>query len=268
MNSVGPYFRETGAGPAVLCIHAGYASSGEWRSLMQDLAGQFRIVACDMSSSGKSPAISPHLKYTLEEEVTFLRPVFDAAGDSFHLVGHSFGGAVALKAALRYRSRLLSLTLIEPTLFALLISSAPESSATYEIIRHTEMVSALAELGDYESAARQFVDYWFQPGAWAAMREEVRTDIRGRMNLCRQRWDALLRDPVRVADLAVLDIPTLCLTARNSNVPTHALSKLLSETLPRARTIDIEGVGHMAPLSEPDQVNPLIRTFLQEMACS
>jgi pimeloyl-ACP methyl ester carboxylesterase len=267
MDSLGPYFREAGTGPTVLCIHAGYASSSQWRSLMQCLAGQFRVIACDMSSSGKSPAISPDVKYTLEEEVTFLRPVFDAAGDSFHLVGHSFGGAVALKAALRYRARLQSLTLIEPTLFALLISSAPESWATDEILRHTQTISDLADLGDHEAAAQQFVDYWFQTGAWATTREEVRADIRDRMSLVRQRWDALLRDPVQVADLASLDVPTLCLTAQNSNVPTRALSELLIRALPRVRTIDIEGVGHMAPLSNADRVNPLIGTFLREVAC-
>lgn len=266
MDSLGPYFRDAGTGPAVLCIHAGYASSSQWRSLMQCLAGQFRVIACDMSSSGKSPAISPGVKYTLEEEVTFLRPVFDAAGDSFHLIGHSFGGAVALKAALRYRVRLQSLTLIEPTLFALLISSAPDSSATGEILRHTETISHLADLGDHEAAAQQFVDYWFQSGAWASTQEEVRADIRDHMNLVRQRWDALLRDPVRVADLASLDVPTLYLTAQNSNVPTRALSELLIGALPRVRTVDMEGVGHMAPLSNPDQVNPLIEEFLKSHA--
>jgi len=268
MDSLDPYVRETGTGPTVLCIHAGYASSGQWRSLMQCLADQFRVIACDMSGSGKSPAISQGVKYTLDEEVAFLGPVFDAAGDSFHLVGHSFGGAVALKAALRYRERLQSLTLIEPTLFALLISSAPESYATREILRHTESTSHLADLGQYEAAAQQFVDYWFQPGAWAATREEVRADVRDGMSLVRQRWDALLRDPVRIADLASINVPALCLTAQNSNAPTRALSQLLIGALPGARAIDIEGVGHMAPLSNPDQVNPLIEAFLQEVACS
>jgi pimeloyl-ACP methyl ester carboxylesterase len=235
---------------------------------MQGLAGQFRVMACDMSSSGNSPAISPDVKYTLEEEVIFLRPVFDAAGDSLHLVGHSFGGAVALKAALRYRARLHSLTLIEPTLFALLIRSAPGDSATDEILRHSERISELADLGEHEAAAQHFVDYWSQTGAWATAREEVRADIRDRMSLVRQRWDALLRDPVQVADLALLDIPTLFLTARNSNVPTRALSEILIRALPRARAIDIEEVGHMAPLSNPDRVNLLIGAFLREVACS
>jgi len=268
MSSVGPYFREAGIGPAVICIHAGYGSSGQWRSLMQSLADRFRVIACDMSSSGKSPATSPGVKYTLDEEVAFLGPVFHAAGDSFHLVGHSFGGAVALKAALRHRGRVQSLTLFEPTLFALLVSSVPESAATREILSHTESTSRLADLGGHEAAAEAFVDYWFESGAWAATREEVRADILGSMGLLRQRWDALLRDPVLLPDVASIDIPILYLTAQKSNVPTRALGQLLIGALPRVRTIDIEGVGHMAPLSHPDRVNPLIEAFLQEVSCS
>jgi pimeloyl-ACP methyl ester carboxylesterase len=153
-------------------------------------------------------------------------------------------------------------------LFALLISSAPDSCTTREILRHTESTSQLADLGQYEAAAQQFVDYWFQPGAWAATQENVRAEIRDGMSLVRQRWDALLRDPVRIADLASIDVPALCLTAQDSNAPTRALGQLLIRALPRARAIDLEGVGHMAPLSNPDQVNPLIRAFLQEIACS
>ena len=112
------------------------------------------------------------------------------------------------------------------------------------------------------------MDYWFQPGAWAATREEVRADIRSRMGLLRQRWDALLRDPVVLSDIACIDVPALCLTAEKSNVPTRALSQLLIGALPRARTFEIEGVGHMAPLSHPERVNPLIKAFLEKAACS
>lgn len=231
---------------------------------MQSLADKFRVIACDMSSSGKSPATSPGVEYTLDREVAFLGPVFHAAGDSFHLVGHSFGGAVALKAALRYRGRVRSLTLFEPTLFSLLVSGFPESPATREILNHTESTSHLADLGGHEAAAQEFVDYWFESGAWAAMREEVRADILGRMGLVRQRWDALLRDPVLLSDVASIDIPILYLTAQKTNLPTRALGQLLTGAFPRARTIEIEGVGHMAPLSHPDRVNPLIGAFLQE----
>src|SRR5512146_2703762 len=104
-----PYFRETGTGPAVICIHAGAGSSSQWRSLTERLADRFRVIACDMSGCGRSPETAPGVRYTLDEEVSFLGPVFESGGGSFHLVGHSFGGAVALKAALRHRGRLRSL---------------------------------------------------------------------------------------------------------------------------------------------------------------
>lgn len=268
MGSLGPFFSEVGLGTAVVCIHAGYGSSGQWRSLMQSLAGSFRAIACDMSSSGKSPAISLGGKYTLDEEVAFLGPVFDAAGDAFHLVGHSFGGAVALKAALRHRGRVRSLTLFEPIPFALLVSTVPGSPAAREILGHAERTSQLAALGDYEAAAEEFIDYWFEHGAWAAMREEVRANVRARMGLLRERWDALFYDPIGLSDLASIDIPILYLTAKKSNLPMRALSELLIGALPRVRTMDIEGVGHMAPLSHPDRVNPVIEAFLREVSTS
>jgi pimeloyl-ACP methyl ester carboxylesterase len=235
---------------------------------MEVLAGRFRVIACDMSGSGKSPAISPDTRYVLDEEVTFLAPVFEAAGGSFHLIGHSFGGAVALKAALRYHGRVLSLTLFEPTLFALLLSAAPNSPASLEILEHTERTSRLADLGHHEAAAEHFVDYWLQPGAWTETREEVRVDIRSRMPLLRQRWDALLGDPVALSDIASIDIPVLCLTGGQSNVPTRALSEILIGVLPRVRALEMHGVGHMAPLSHPAQVNRVIKEFLEQIACS
>lgn len=261
-----PYFREAGTGPAVICIHAGYGSSGQWRSLTEVLAGQFRVIACDMSGSGKSPAISPDPGYTLDEEVTFLAPVFEASGGSFHLIGHSFGGAVALKAALRYRGRVVSLTLFEPTLFALLMSTARASPATIEILEHAQSTSRLAELGHHEAAAETFVDYWFQPGAWARSREDVRADIRARIPLGPSRWNAMLHDPVTLSDIASINIPVLCLTGERSNAPARALNEILIAALPDVRAFEILGTGHMAPLSHPARVNPIIKEFLEEIA--
>jgi pimeloyl-ACP methyl ester carboxylesterase len=235
---------------------------------MERLAGQYRVIACDMSNSGRSGPIPQGNKYTLDEEVAFLGPIFRASGTTFHLVGHSFGGAVALKAALRYRGRVRSLILFEPTLFALLVSSSPESPAAREIVSHIESTSRRANLGHHESAAQEFVDYWFHAGAWASTREEVRADICGRMSLVEQRWDALLHDSVALSDIASIDIPILILTAKDSNAPTRALGQLLIDTLPHARCTEMQGVGHMAPLSDPDRVNSLIEAFLQEVAFS
>lgn len=257
-----PYVREAGNGPAVVLIHASAANSGQWRALMERLAGRFRILACDMSGAGRSPAFPQEATYTLDEELRFLDPVFEAAGEDFHLVGHSYGGAVALKAALRHGTRLRSLTLFEPVLFSLLVAAAPRGEATREILRLAQSTTGLAEQGDFDAGAREFIDYWFEPGRWASMREESRAPIRAAMNLTGPRWEAVFNDPARLEDLRRIDVPALLLVAQNTRPPARALSALLARTLPNARSVEISGVGHMAPLVNPGQVNPLIESFL------
>jgi pimeloyl-ACP methyl ester carboxylesterase len=257
-----PYVREAGNGPAVVLIHAGGANSGQWRSLMERLAGRFRLLACDMSGCGRSPAFPAERTYTLDEEVHFLDPVFEAAGEAFHLLGHSYGGAVALKAALRHRLRLRSLMLFEPVLFSLLLAAAPRSEAAREIVAVANSTTELADRGESDAAAREFVDYWFEPGRWESLREESRAPVRAGMSRAGARWRALLHDPATFADLGVIDVRTLLLVAQDSRAPARAVSELLIRTLPNARSVEIAAVGHMAPLLNPGQVNPLIESFL------
>src|SRR5262245_16933919 len=87
----GAHFREKGAGPGVVCLHASASSSGQWRPLMDRLAGRFRTLAADLYGSGQSPAWPAERPMWLADEVALLAPVLAAAGPRFHLVGHSYG---------------------------------------------------------------------------------------------------------------------------------------------------------------------------------
>jgi pimeloyl-ACP methyl ester carboxylesterase len=81
MQQQTPYFREIGVGTSVVCLHSSASSSGQWQALMERLTSRFRVIAVDLYGSGNTvpwPGDHP----------------FQAAGDRFHLVGHSFGGAV------------------------------------------------------------------------------------------------------------------------------------------------------------------------------
>ena len=102
-------FREAGSGPGVVCLHSNASSSGQWRSLMDQLAPKFHVLAADSYAAGKSP---PRPKDTmLRDEVALLEPVFARAGDPFALVGHSYGGAIALVAAAMNPKRVRALAL-------------------------------------------------------------------------------------------------------------------------------------------------------------
>jgi pimeloyl-ACP methyl ester carboxylesterase len=98
------------------------------------VTGGDQVLFPDLYGSGNSPPWPAGRELTLADEVALLEPVFEAAGESFHLVGHSYGGAVAVRAALTHPGRFLSLVLIEPVLFGLLLAEDPGQPAAREII--------------------------------------------------------------------------------------------------------------------------------------
>ena len=87
-----------------------------------------------------------------------------------HLVGHSYGGAVALRFAMQQPERLRSLVLIEPVAFHLLRDEAPDPANRHLFGEVTELAGLVSPAplpsGDYRCAMARFVDYWNGEGAW------------------------------------------------------------------------------------------------------
>src|SRR5215510_5861771 len=166
MPSIEQYFREAGSGTAVVCIHSSASTSGQWRPLMERLADRFRVIAVDLYGSGKTAAWPHDQPMRLDDELALLSSVFRAAGDRFHLIGHSYGGPIALKAALADPKRVLSLVLYEPVLFSALIADSPASAAAREILALRDDTTRLVDQGNLNLAGQRFVDYWMGDGTW------------------------------------------------------------------------------------------------------
>ena len=113
-----PFFREAGSGPGVVCVHSNASTSGQWRGLMDLLAPRFHVLAADTYGAGRSPPWPQERKVALRDEVALLDPVFARAGDRFSLVGHSYGGGIALLGALVHRHRLHAMRSTSPALFS------------------------------------------------------------------------------------------------------------------------------------------------------
>ena len=128
-----PFVRESGNGPTVICLHASASSSAQWRALTDRLSGRFRVLAVDLHGCGRTPGWTGPRPLQLDDETTMLDPVWERAGARFHLMGHSYGGAVAMHAAIRHVDRVASLLVYEPVMFGLLNKLEPDSMAASEI---------------------------------------------------------------------------------------------------------------------------------------
>ena len=174
--------------------------------------------------------------------------MFEAAGGPFHLVGHSYGGAVAVRAALTYPGCFRSLVLIEPVLFGLLIAEDPHQPAAREVVALCQHTRAAVEVGALDSAARRFIDYWMGTGTWAGMPPQQRATVAQAMPGVRSQWTAIFAETTPLPAYSLLDLPILYLVGSKSPPSTRAVTRLLSQALPNVTLTRTEGRGpHGAP---------------------
>ena len=252
------HYREAGSGSAVVCLHCSASTSGQWRPLMERLAERFHVIAADLYGCGKSPAWPEERPMRIDDQIALLAAVFERAGERFHLVGHSYGGAIALKAALALKQRLASLVLYEPVLFSVLLRDAPESAAAREIAAVRDDTMRLTA----EAGAERFINYWMGEGAWTATPESRQAALVSAVRAMRPEWNSAFSEPTALEALRAIDVPTLLLTGTASTAAARAVARLVAGVLPRVRVEEIEGVGHMAPVTHPQRVNPLIEQWL------
>ena len=250
---------------SVVCLHASASSGRQWRALQNRLAGRYRVLAPDLYGSGDSPPWPQERQLSLADEATLLEPVFEAAGESFHLVGHSYGGAVALRAALANPARIRSLVLIEPVMVGLLLVEDPDQLAAREIVAVRDYTSAAAGSGALESAAERFVDYWTGPATWAGMPSSRRVAVAQAMCGVSQEWSAVFAEATPLSGYSSLGMPTLSLVGSESPASARAVARLLSTTLPDVTTVELAGAGHMAPVTHPDIVNAAVEEHVAQV---
>src|SRR5258708_9205530 len=104
----------------VVLLHGSAGSSALWRHTKSALRPSYRCIAPDLIGYGTSAAWPSHASFGLEAELRAIEPLLQCCADTFHLVGHSYGGVLALHLALADPGRVQSLTLTDPVFFAAL----------------------------------------------------------------------------------------------------------------------------------------------------
>jgi pimeloyl-ACP methyl ester carboxylesterase len=113
--------------------------------------------------------------------------------------------------------------------------------------------------------AQRFIDYWMGAGAWTAMPESRRAALAGAVRAMKPEWHSAFNEPTPLEAWRALDVPALLLTGTASTAAARAVARLLARVLPRVRVEEVEGLGHMAPVTHPGEINPRIERFLADI---
>ena len=246
-----PYCREAGDGELIVCLHASTSSSRQWRDLMAHMGASHRIIAPDLAGHGRNEWHGDG--DAVEEDVRLLDAL--AGASKAHLVGHSYGGAVALRYALRYPQRVLSLSLYEPAAWHL---------ADDEVRDVGLGIMRVAASGHPEAAARRFIDYWNGAGSFERMESAQQARVVAQMPRVVAHFAALFADATPLHVYATLDAPALLLSGRSGPRCGPQVAEILSDTLPRAGALCLPDLGHMGPISAPARVNGIIARFVEQ----
>ena len=165
---------------SVVLLHSSAASARQWDELAERLRPRFEVHAIDLYGHGRQPPWSGDRPPTVHDEAALALPAIEAAG-TVHLIGHSYGAAVALHLAAARPSQVRSLALYEALSFRLLAEDDPHGAAAHEVFGLAGLIRRLATEGHTEAAAERFVDYWSGGPVWARMPPERQRAIASRM---------------------------------------------------------------------------------------
>ena len=251
---------------SVICLHSSGASGRQWDAMAGPLSAQFEVLTPDLlgySSRAAWPIGSPA---SLTEEAQALAPLLDARPGGVHVFGHSYGGAVALQIALRWPSRVKSLTLYEPVRFALLFGDEETAEVGDDIVRVGRRIAMSVLSGRLHAAAALFVDYWSGEGAWDAMSAGRQQALASRMPKVHAEFETLFADRVPLAAYSRLDMPVHLLRGDRSPLPARMVVGRLGWQLPNVEVTTLHGLGHMGPVTHPSQVARALPAWLQPAA--
>jgi len=155
---------------------------------------------------------------TLADHADLVLALCSISSDQVFLVGHSFGGSVALKAALRLDRKVAGLVLLEPNPFYLL--SQHERQEAYEEAKSLrDHVKEYGTIGDWHKVAERFADYWVSEGTWENMPANRRNAFVEAMPPNFHEWDAVMNETTTIDTWASLKAKTLIEYAAETKRP-------------------------------------------------
>lgn len=271
------YTRTIGRGPTVVVLHGGPGTLDHTYLLpyMDGLADAVRLVYYDQRGHGRSLGALHPSDVTIERFVADLEAVCRATGrDAVTLLGHSWGGHLALRFALRHPERVARIVLM---------NTAPVSQADHQRFvafrrergRHQlgELRALLASQAHAEGDPDLEVDLLrrvfsigiVRPMDVARLHLRVSRENVQRGRIIAQRFEeTLFAQPFDLRpDLAGLDVPTLVLHGDEDFVPVSIASGIAA-ALPRARLAVLPSCGHFAYLEASEAVHAEIAAFVRD----
>ena len=242
---------------SVIALHCSLSSGHQWSRLAEELTGKHQVITPDISGYGDN--VGPFLlPTTLAEEVDLLSDRLGEALGPIHLVGHSYGGALAFKIATDspLANRVRSLTLIEPVLPTVLMESEPDRRLYEHFVCLAQAVYEDLWKGSSSEAIEKFLAFWKGSGPTEQLSSKALMRMIEHAEKLAYEFRAILAERNVTVTAAAIRVPTLLVSGGLSPYLTQRVVGRLASTIPGAETRYLPAAGHMLPISHAATINP------------
>src|SRR5688500_16482444 len=260
-NGLSFAYVEAGSGLPVVLIHGSMFDYREWSKQIKSLARHYRVIAYSRRYHWPNAPPTANADASLEVQVEDLAAIIKTLKiGPAHLVGHSYGGAVALQLALRHPELVRTLVLAEPGVAGVL-TDAPEDEAARKEGQagRAEMTEVFAS-GDGERIMRTYATR-VAPGAYEKAGREVRQTLLD--NAPAFQLDYNSRRPAFTCEIAgQITAPALFLAGELSPPGLQRVAEKATGCLKSARFVRILDATHWIPHDQPQKFNEALLDFL------
>ena len=248
---------EPGARP-MLVLHGLGDCARSWDRLASGMGVEHRVIVPDLRGHGDSQW-APRGRYRLQDYVSDVAAVVDRLGlESIVIVGHAWGGSVAVAYAAAHPELVSALAVVDSDIGA---------GGLERHKRHPVLADVPQEWESLEAVNAYLRG--LQPGATDEALAHQARHLTAEGDRGKRSWK---RDPSSLAaqeqrdlwdDLRRLRCPTLVTRGRQSEVMTHEMAVQMREALPKVRLAELEGGEHWFHQELPGAFEATVRWFLQ-----
>lgn len=260
-NGLSFAYVEEGSGPPVVLIHGSVSDYREWSKQMAPLARHYRVIAYSRRYHWPNPPPGTDADASLERQADDLAAIIKAMGIApAHIVGHSYGGALALNLALRHPELARTLVLSEPGVSGVLANSPENDAALKEgqAVR-AEMKEVFAS-GDAKRIVQTYAAR-VAPGEFEKATPEVRQMLLANVQAFQLDYNSR-RPSFTCDDAGRVAVPVLILSGDRSSMGLQRIAEAAARCIKTARFVRIPKATHWMQNDQAQAYNDAVLAFL------
>jgi non-heme chloroperoxidase len=253
-----------GAGAPVVFVHGALGDYRTWNAQLRPFACRYRVIAYSRRYHHPNDCPEHVTGYTPDLHAADLADLIRSLRlEPVHLVGHSYGGAVAAFLAAKHPELVRSLVLGEPTLFPLLKQKIENRPIVRSIISLTEQVLELLRTQGAEPAVKHFINTIITPWTFDELTAPVRTVMMENVGTLKPMLLVTsAATPFMSEHAQMIKAPTLLLEGNLSAAFFRQTIRELEPELPKSEHVTLPNVSHGLHLENPQQFNQTVLEFL------